>query len=259
MSARNYRQDYADTDLPLDVLRDDAGAYRAPADWISLPNGTAGDSVDITTFHGNESRTYTVGADGVTSWMVEGQIRSVDDVDGAGNDAVSIGTGNFVASSGPQGPAGPAGADGADGATGPQGPPGEPLMIEGTIDLVDDDLAGLGAGVKTLTKTIYSASANTGGLYLVGIELLDHTPFTDGGAGTYSMILGDAVDDDKYITATDVKAAVTAKVANAGIHMFPGKNLADSDIKVKLTSSVDLNTCDAGHIKVRMVCFQVEA
>src|SRR5436190_20670119 len=97
MSNRNYRQDYADTDLPLDVLRDDDGAYRAPADWISLPNGTAGDSVDITTFHGNVERTYTVGADGVTAWMVDGQGRSVDDVKVAGIDAVSIVTGDLVA------------------------------------------------------------------------------------------------------------------------------------------------------------------
>src|SRR5204863_2768730 len=97
---------------------------------------------------------------------------------------------------------------------------------------------------------------NDGGIYLVGIELLDYVSFTDGGAGTYSMIVGDALDDDKYVTATDVKAAVTAKVANAGIHMFPGKNLSDSDIKIKLTSSVDLNTTDAGHLRVRLVCFQ---
>lgn len=110
-TVRDYRADYADSDCPVDALHD-GDDHRAPADWVTLPNATEGDSVTLVTFHGNETVTKTVGPDGIATWAIPLKIREVTSLAGSGNDEVAIGTGMFVPSSGPRGPRGAEGPAG---------------------------------------------------------------------------------------------------------------------------------------------------
>ena len=72
-----YAAQYDAADLPVDALRGDAAEYRAPADWIALPEGDVGDSVTVTLWKGSGSRVYTIQADAVRGWEVPEQISGV--------------------------------------------------------------------------------------------------------------------------------------------------------------------------------------
>lgn len=254
MTIREYRETFDDSDCPVNAL-DSAGEHRAAADWVYIPNGGLGDTVTYVTMRGGATVVKTVGADLINIWEERRKIREITSLGGAGNDTVVIGTGDFVASSGPRGPTGATGAAGATGPQGPQGTMGTPIILETTIGKTLDNFAGLGAGVKTFTKVIALAADNPGDWYLVGIELVQTAQFTDGGVGTYSVIVGTSGDDNAFIEATDAKAAIPVKPANPGILLFPGALVPDLELRVKITSSVDLNTTTAGALKVRMVMF----
>lgn len=87
---RTYAARYTVADLPIDARRGDAGEYRAPANWISLPDGVEGDTVSVALFKGSGVRVYTV-EDGIRSWNVPEDIQTIASTTGIGD--ILIGTG----------------------------------------------------------------------------------------------------------------------------------------------------------------------
>lgn len=114
------------------------------------------------------------------------------------------------------------------------------------------DLAGLGAGVKTLTKALGAAlPANARYVgHVVGSGTF--TGFNDPGPGTYTIKLGSSSDDDAIVATANVANGQTGfpKTGTAGVRAFSQCPLYAEVHNVILTSSVDLNTSTAGALTV---------
>ncbi len=126
-------------------------------------------------------------------------------------------------------------------------------VIAGRISKADDGLAALANGVKTFTKKLLDAGAIPADLVFVGCSIDSQIDFTDGDAGTYTMELGTTDDANAFIEAEDVTTGDSPRAPTTpGVAAFAGARCPAFDIELKLTSSVDLNTCTAGFFAVRL-------
>ncbi len=111
------------------------------------------------------------------------------------------------------------------------------------------DLAALGAGVKTKTKSL--GAVLPAGARFLGVSLESLTGFDDGAAATYALNVGYA-GAGEIVAAESVAAAASGfpKAGTAGAQGYAGAALTAGQATVKLTSNADLNTATAGAITV---------
>lgn len=113
------------------------------------------------------------------------------------------------------------------------------------------DLAGLGAGVKTLAKNLGTLPT---GARLLGWVIAEGsaTMFDDATHGDFNLELGVAADPDAVMTSLSVKAGATGfpKTGTAGVKGFPMVLCGGFTIQALLTGSVDLNTATAGSMTI---------
>lgn len=115
-----------------------------------------------------------------------------------------------------------------------------------TVSISQAELAALGAGVKTFTKSFSAVPA--AGARLLGVDQALATKFHDGGSGAFGVELGSAADPDLLRTSTDVSNASSGfpKSGTAGVGGHAGAEVGGVTLQVKLTSDVDLNTATQG-------------
>ncbi len=127
-------------------------------------------------------------------------------------------------------------------------------VVKRTVTITQaDDLAGLGAGVKTLTKAL-GGGALPASAHFLGVVVGSGSPtmFDDATHGTYSIKVGSASDDDGIISAVNVAAGQTGfpKAGTAGVRAFAMAPLYAETTNAILTSSVDLNTATQGTVTI---------
>lgn len=125
-------------------------------------------------------------------------------------------------------------------------------VVKRTVTITQaDDLAGLGAGVKTLTKAL-GGGAVPANAHFLGTVVSLGTLLDDATHGTYSVKVGSASDDDAIIGSVNVAAGQTGfpKAGTAGVRGFAMGPLYAETTNAILTSSVDLNTATAGSITI---------
>lgn len=111
--------------------------------------------------------------------------------------------------------------------------------------------AALAAGVKTYDVNL-GAVLPTGAVLLAPPQLSGFTGFDDAAHGTYAAIVGTTTGGNDIATTQSVAAGQTnfPKVMTAGTAGFPMSALGAAQAKVRITSSVDLNTATAGAVTV---------
>jgi hypothetical protein len=113
------------------------------------------------------------------------------------------------------------------------------------------NLAGLGAGVKTLDVNV-GLVLPTGARLTSPPTLETVTLFDDAAHGTYAVIVGTTVGGNEIATTQSVAAGQTGfpKIMTAGAAGFPQALQSAVQVKARLTSSVDLNTATVGAVTI---------
>jgi hypothetical protein len=124
-----------------------------------------------------------------------------------------------------------------------QGAGSSVLVATATFALAE--LTALGAGVKTLDKTL--AVLPTGARVL-SVSEEGVTLFDDPTHGTFALTVGSSAGGNQVATTVSVAAGASGfpKVGPAGAAGYLGASQSGATISVRLTSSVDLNTATVG-------------
>ena len=131
---------------------------------------------------------------------------------------------------------------------------GHIAQISTTLDYTE--LTGLGAGVTSFSNNIGGTQASR---FLLAVYIKPEFAFTDGAAGVYDLDVGVTGGEGVLASNLLMSAGVDTSnpIAGNGVSHFLGHPLTTAQYKLRLQSTVDLNTSTNGYVAVKLIYYYV--